>query len=46
VVDGDSNKDDIIQDFAQENMNNYKAERKYFMSNVRPQGAAKRQQKL
>jgi hypothetical protein len=41
VVDGDSDQDDIIQDFVREDMNNYKRQRENFTSSVGPQGAAK-----
>jgi hypothetical protein len=40
-VDGDSDQEDIIQDFVWEDMNSHKGQRKKFTGIVGPQGAVK-----
>jgi hypothetical protein len=41
VMDGDSDQDDIIQDFVWEDMNHYKGQRENVTSSAGPQGAEK-----
>jgi hypothetical protein len=41
MVNDDSDEDDIIQDFAWVDINNYKVQRENFTGSVGPQGVAK-----